>query len=449
MASNYDDYPTWEIENQKVKEADESRVELNTRCSIHVNQAHYNGSPHFSSISIERIRTSIGGLRKRFSNLSGEELATFDEIVLEDIKRNVAVVDAYYKYLLNPRDNSTTFGKGFITAMFGNASFKYFSKTAIEPSNYPHKDIDRESELFHLMMKRRVDSEMIFTAQEGTFVNLKNDFFKKLNANKDFVDEFYKSVGIQDEDYALLPAPLGWEFSFWDDNLGFVAIDPESVICYVPKRKKTPTFFDAAIKPLAVHERAHGLHTKFSKKMPSGFQGSDETFFNPVHGPDSEGIALSAEIPSIDYLKRNRVKYHLSDEDIERVVLSRKCYIPKKLFQIAYSLINAEEWEATIKAKMPESLRQMINVRKMLAQRSGIKRIRKDHFMFDDEALENLIPRMVYPVGEKRTQSLVLKMQEQGHNYEVILPALFHGYWSSTEAKERFIFECYLPEIEG
>ena len=449
MPKGYDDYPSWEIENQKVKEADESRVELNTRCSIHVNQARYNSSPYFSSTSIEKIRTGIGGLRKRLSNLSKEELATFDEIVLEDIKRNVAIVDAYYKYLLNPRDNSTTFGKGFITAMFGNASFKNYSRTAIEPSNYPHRDIDRESELFHSMIKRIVDSEMIFSAQTGTFLDLRNEFFDKLKENKDFVDEFFKSIGVNDDDYTLLPAPLGWGYSFWDDNLGFAAINPDRVICYVPKGRKKPVFYDGLIKSLAVHERSHGLHTKFSRKMPSGFQGNDESFFNPVHGPDSEGIALSAEIPAIDYLKKNRAKYRLSDEDIERVSLFKKNYTSKKLFQIAYDLINAVEWEAGLKEKIPKSLRQMINVRRMLAQRSGIKRILKDHVMFDDEPIEDLISQMVYPVGEMRTQNLVSKIQEQGHGYNVILPALLHGYWCNAEAKERFIFECYLPEIEG
>ena len=438
--------PRWGVSNRSVEKLDNFRVELNGYCAMLESQSYGDPGPYLSLETVERIKEGVKKSKKSLRRLKEKDLPLFDCLLLQDIERNIRILEAYYNYFYNPK-NGVRIGR-FLSTIFGRTAYSILLN-AVSRKNFPHRDLHRYSELMHGLETMRMDAEVIFE-------NMSNPLFEKLRAGfkaelehaREFVNQFYSEKGVLKKigDYHFEFAPRGWGFSFWDLGNLLATVDPDRILCFRSREDGNYRFFNGFANLVGVHEISHGLEDILSEKtMPQGLRPSTGTFINPVHGPVGEGIALLMEHIAIDSMKKNGEKLGMSIEDIQRCIYFEKSYIPKKLIQVVHDILTIKEYEEETNEKFPKNFH--IEAHKALSQITQIPRYEFDYYLFEDNEIAEPLNELTYFFGQRRIKRLADKMKRKGIPENIMIHALLSGFWCDSKAQEQFIFKLYLPEV--
>jgi hypothetical protein len=448
MGAEFYNSPKWEISAREIKEINGLRCRLNELYSMLTFQTFGDPFIYVSLETIKKIKDIQERINRKVKKLDKEELSAFDALVLKDVKRNADIIKISYDYLDNSKSNMRI--GSFISRTFGDSSYSELLKS-ITPDEFPHKQLHKNSELFHAMNHRKIDGAQIFGSHETPFIlELRNRFLNELNKTKSLIDKFYieKEVVKKVPKYNFQFAPPAYPFSFWEGQHLLASIDSDRVFCFKPEGEQDYVFFSGFMNLIGIHELGHGYHEMMSEQtMPRGLNPDYTNFLPIVHGPCSEGAALAVEDFALEWMQGNMQRLGLSKKYIEKCTSVVDCYVAKKLPQIVHNLLEQKEIEGIHNQNLPHSL--SLQSHKHLASLSGVKRYLSDYYLLNDEEINNSLFQLPYFFGQKRARNLVRKMQEKGVDDGLIMQALFTGCWSSPEAQEKFILDLYLPKVLG
>ena len=436
----------WQIEDAKVKALDDLRVGLNTTCARAMYQIDTDSAYYLSSQTIFKIDKQLRFLGKKLKDinkLKNKHLNPFDILILQDVEKNFNDLFIYHDFFNNPKTKLKF--ESFFSRLIGRKDAYKEYLQMLSPKNYPHEELDRQSELYHELTMRQVFPELILnnTTKNEKFKELANKLESQLKQDAEFSIEFYKSIGLNgleniSSDFSPYP------FSFSDDINELVALNPDKLLCYRDKDGNYK-FSNIDSKITLVHEFGHNLHSLLSKNLPEGLHGNSEQFLIYHHGISLEGVALATEDFAVEYMENNRENFNFSDEDLDKARLQKIGYLAKKVPMIVFNLLEKREYQEELSAYIPPQFKK--HARVALEEISNTRRVKTDHIIFDDIPFDEIMSRVRYIEGDKRIQPIVEKMKDKGYGANVILPALFHGCWSDVKAQEKFIFDLYLPNL--
>jgi len=447
MEYKFNHQPKFEIENPDVKKLDFLRVQLNKNKNMLLYQIYGDPDAYVSLETISKIRGLVDRIKREGKKIDKKNIPLFDSLVLQDIKRNVKIVETDHNYFDNPKSRMTL-GSWF-SGVFGNSAYSDLLDS-ISPESFPHKKMHKNSELFYSMNSRGLFADIIFNSQDTEFTRvMKDKMISELSKSKEIIDAFYKEIGVTNitPEYKFQFSPSSYGFSFWDNPNLLASIDSDRMFCSKPEGKQEYEFLSWAMHLVGAHELSHA-HQDFmsSITMPAGLRTSHETYVPVVHGACGEGTALCLEDFFLDWMQQNREKLKISKGDLEKCLSFRECYVPKKLHQLVYDTLRVKEMQDYFDSKGPEHFK--FNARREVANLSGVKRYVLDYNLLDDKEFgADSIPQATYFFGEKRIRGLVNRLQEAKVPEDVVLSSLLTGFWCSPEAQERFILEVYVPRV--
>ncbi len=436
----------WQIEDAKVKALDDLRVELNILASREQTQAI---SGYVSLTTIGKLGKKIKETRRQINSYSqgGRKLNLFDKLVFRDIKRNVEVINIYYDYFHNPK-NEMNF-VSFFSNLMGNKSAYYDYLQMMNPDNYPHEELDRRNELSNIIFNNEVDNTMIFNplSSNETLKEIKKSLMEKFSENKSFIESFYKYNGLDVSKVHVDISSTEDGRDFFENILRTIALNSEDFFCYKDKEGKIK-IDDLCAKIALTHEYAHAIHFNLSQNMPNGLRTKSEDNLLYNQRILEEGISQSSELFMQDHIAEKQQALGLSNEEVERASLDNKCVLARLLPNLVWNLLQHRELEEELNPKIPKQFKKLTRV--VFEEISGMKRLRKDPFFLDIlPFFEFVDSSLVYIEGSRRIYPVVKKMKSQGYGTNTILPALFHGCWSDVKAQEKFIFDLYLPRLKS
>lgn len=436
----------WEITNPEVKKLDRLRNRLNEYQTMLLLQTSGDPFLYVSLKTASKIKNLSETIQHEIKKLEKKEMPLFDRLVLQDTKKNAEIIHADHNYFDNKKIK-TGIGK-YLSKVFGNSAYSELIES-VNSNNFPHEKLDKNSELFLPMNIKSIEGDIIFDTNSKFAESLREKFIIELEKTKKLVDNFYEEKGLvkKTEDYHFQFAPASSSFSYWDSANLIALIDPNRVVCFKPEGSNEYQFFPWLVNLIGAHELAHGHQDIMSNKtMPLGLIAKPESYLSIVHGTASEGTAMILEDLFLDYMQINMKKLNLSKKDLDKCMSFRECYIHKKMPQIVHDILELKEREEGYNKRFPDSLG--LETHNDLAEITGVKRYKKDYFLIDDQEFSESSQQMSYFFGEKRMKSLVNKMRDKKIDDNIIISALFTGFWCDSKAQEKFIFDLYLPKFQ-
>jgi len=434
--------PKWEIEDKRVEKLDKKRVKLNRYYSLIELELFQNPNvcPSLETISqrralIKSMETSMGRIEASPTKLKG-----FDELVFEDIKETVKKARADDSYFHNPHRN-LTLGQ-LLTALFGRSAYTRILSMA-RSENLDHKALHDYYNVLHDMWTSAVDSSVILNGE--SFKDLRKKLIEHVKKYRASVDTFYRSLKIlsQSIDYKVEVDHSGADFSCWDNCNKLMVLDPDRIPSF--KTKEGYTTHTSTGLVITIHEFGHGLQHAISKIcMPEGLHYDDITFSRISHGTVCEGTALFAEDLGLQWMRANRGKINLEENELRIAEISRAAYVSDKIIEVAHGLLEMENSNSNAPAHWK------MEVHKKLAEITGLKVVLKDNNRFGEPSFDDILLHLSYIMGERRIRKTADRVRKEigyknSHGKGLLLQSLMTGAWTSPKCQERFILEHLIP----
>ncbi len=430
----------WEIKSPEVLQADTYRQQINRDLSIMWTQSIAPNGGYASLETRKQIKRLYNKIQKIKNKVKGTDIPAFDKVILEDISRNAEIGESFCKFRYD-LDGGVGVEK-FINNAFGTGAYGNILE-GMKPENFPHNKIHQHGVETHGKKSRQIALDDIFSDARFSpqFKIAKETLLKRMASHITTAKDFYKQLGITSDlkKFNFEFCPPSYFFSYWDEPNFMVHLDPERA--YFCKNHKTGEIEleDVELKPIVIHEVAHGLHTQFSEKnMPRGLSPIIEEYLPLIHGSCAEGIAMRTELFWLEHQKDGK---EITEEERKSMILEREIYLATKLPQLAYDLLSFKEHEQDQTPNYPDNLK--VFTYQYLSKLSGIKKY-GEFITFDDRLIDDTLQQMTYLLGSERTGRLTNNLTDVGLNNGEVMKALFNGCWCDEKAQEKFLFDFYL-----
>jgi len=401
-------------------------------------------SPTVSLETIALIKKEALSILKKSEKM--KEVTGLDAVVLEDIQSNAQKALAQNEYLFNCKGN-VKFTK-FLSTMYGNGAYAEVLKAVQERET--SLAIHKYFELMHKINNNQIDEEILLNSDK--LKEAKKALLGIVESYKKQIERFFGGIAhsFSAEDYDVYISP--YDFSFWEEGSRMMSIQTDLIPGTKTKtgRQEKYHFTKSLGLVIAIHEAGHVLQDSISKIcIPSvsyRVESSNPTF----HGMTNEGVSLICEDFAIPWLVRNRRALGLEDE-IALAKVFVKAYLPTRICDLAYELIDIKEREDHINDKMPEKFKTEAG--KEMTRITGLPLFVKDFHFFSNTSLLETLWFANYFFGHRRISNIANKAKKEfgismGNEKQsaILLQGLMTGIWTSHSAKEKFLLEHFLPQ---